>query len=361
MNIHAKGSVTVSGEISSSASLRGLKPGSRIPARILERISPSRALIEIAERRVKAEFTGGIPLETRLTLVLKNIDAGSLVFSLLRGDPQEALLLRLQQFTLLGPDAESIRALHSAGRQLDKTVRSVFECNLLLLLPEEAAVQKKPKIADILNKMAALGVSKELLAVFSYIFSRIGGINLNYFMPFFRLIGIKARFRDVKEADREAETALEALADQLKGLSRKQSDEASKLIGELLEALGHAETPGLCGVRAGAIPYLEEGEFRQLRYLAAEASFMLELELSSLGRVGILARDIKGRMAITVFCEGEAAFQALEGGIRALERELSGNIQRGIAVVLYNGARAVQNIIEIYTSLMLDSVVDIKA
>ncbi len=361
MDIRNKGSITLPGELTSSGPLRALKPGSRISARILDRLGNSRALIEIAGRRVQAEFTGGIPPEVRITLLLKGENAGSLVFSLLKSDSRETLLVRLQQLTLLGRDAESIRAFHAAGSSLDKGLRSVFDTNILLLSSGGAIGRKQANIAEILNKMASLGVSKEILGVFSYLFSRIGGINLNYFTPFFRLLGIDIRFKDARDRDREAEAALKTLADELKGIPRERGEEGYSIVSELLYAMARADTPGLSGARMGVIPYQEEGEFRQLRYLADETAFMVAIELSSLGRVEILAREIEGRVIISVFCESEAAFRALEGDLKALERELSGNIQRGITVGLYNGARAVQNIIEIYTSLMLDSVVDIKA
>ena len=71
MKIDKSNTIRIANRISSLNIFKNIKKGSEVSARVAKRIDDKKAVLEIAGRRVKAEFTGGVPDKNRLYLVLK--------------------------------------------------------------------------------------------------------------------------------------------------------------------------------------------------------------------------------------------------------------------------------------------------
>ncbi len=76
------GSLRISGPLSRNDRIMRLSPGDTVDVRILERTGKETAVIDLLGNRVHARFTGGVPRDDRLSLVMSDMKNGILEFSL---------------------------------------------------------------------------------------------------------------------------------------------------------------------------------------------------------------------------------------------------------------------------------------
>ncbi len=364
MKITDSNSVTIQGRRDLLDAFRRLPEGTRITARIAERIGPHRAVIEMKGARLQAEFVKGLPAGSSLSLVLKSKTATTLVFGL-ADEARDGNLQRLGEYLVFRVKDIPTSIFHNLAGSLKGSIQGIFALNLMAMGIKNPEREGKSRIVGLLNRLLAMGIKNDHLVFISYLFSAGRGINFNYLMPFLALLeGGKYSnpyIEHEKTGDRGGIPAqMDSLFSELDSLVRKSGDDGKILVQEFLEELISGTARNGLNAYSGIIPYFEN-EFRELRYIAAGNAFAVSLKFSRLGRVDILARDAGGSILISLFCEGEAEKSDIQDKIDKVGREISRVTGKKTVLTVLVNRQAIENVIEINSLLMLDGVFSIKA
>ena len=122
--------------------------------------------MEIAGRRVSANFVNGLPSAGRLDLLLEKRTGSTFVFRLVAEDPKATARERLLDLT---PFARSDTGRIPFGRAPTDGLVGVYAYSSLLFRLS-GGVEKKTGLSKVLNALAAQGIKIESLLFFSFLF-----------------------------------------------------------------------------------------------------------------------------------------------------------------------------------------------
>lgn len=363
MKINENTKIAVSGRINSREIVEHLQGGSRINARVLERLSGTRAVIEINGHQMQAEFVKGVPVEKNFSLILENKNGDTLFFRLAGDDKKIAYLSKLAEFTVYNIEDLIKMNLSKLGHQLKNGLTGIFEFNKLLLFIKNGQKERRSKIPDILKKMQALNVKSENLIFFSFLFSGLRGNNLLYLLPLLSVLCGKnprrgeedyLKLQDEEAASRMVQDFIEDLEN---GLKEEKSD--ISILRDLLEELQPEAIAAIKDARIGILPYFDN-EFRLLHYLVRANTFLVSIELSIMGRIEVLVRDMGQVLSVMIFCENETIKDALNMRLKELKDDVNSASKKSAQIFVYVTKNIVENIIEINFPFISNSVLDVK-
>ncbi len=97
MKIESSGTIRISGRSTIISLLNNLKKGSEHPAKIIERPSTKEAILEIAGKRIRAEFPKGVPGNNRLILKLENKQDNTFIFKIVSSTSKDGFIDKLSE------------------------------------------------------------------------------------------------------------------------------------------------------------------------------------------------------------------------------------------------------------------------
>lgn len=334
-----------------------LQTGDIVPGRIIERTGPRQALIDIGGGRVTAEFTGGVPREGRVMLMLSGRDGPTLLFSRIRKDDPR-FYRDLFRMTAFDPARIGRRELTGILAGLRRGASGLFDLSSVIaraLAGKRAADMPRGGLSHALS---ALGVGDAERPALSFLLASVRSRHLPLGVALFTALG----------GDRNAK-----LIDSL--VSAETAEGASALLKPIEDALAKDEDAPrrFAELARGILPGagdegdVIEGEFafdengpRSLRYVAGGAGCALSFELSRLGRLEVLVREHGDAIRCVIVCENDDARAELAGRAGELVGTLSGSRKGEPVVDIYKRSDIAEKIIEIYASFTIHSVFDAR-
>jgi hypothetical protein len=210
--------------------------------------------------------------------------------------------------------------------------------------------------------MLARGMKIEHLALFSYLFSLRGGINIDYLIPLLRILAGDGRGGVPGEGEKGS--GREDLSGAVRDMVREfdaMTAEGDGLLAELLEALSYGDFAVPPKAAHGSIPYFDEGAFKEAEYIARKDALLASFDFTILGHVDVLCRHAGSVLGISLFCDSERAREVLDRESGSLREAVAGATGRIAQVNIYVNSHVLQNIFEINSLLISNGTFDKKA
>jgi len=356
MKIEPSVTVTISGKTAVRSLFKGIREGAEIQARVVERVGSRDAIIEIAGRRIRAQFLKGVPAGGTMTLKLDAVSGESYYFRLAQTDAREAFIRQIMEMTIF--DAGMIRGsiMRALGAALAKHPAGLFELNALLLNRPHA--DKKDGLARFLDHLAQRGFDRASLADLSMLLSGVS-VRSKHIQTLLFMLGFgEDRIRRLAAGKADGpRSMINGILKEIQSIDGKEERDAAirQMLTFLTEGEGTEEP-----YRAGEFAFPGESGFHSVRYLESGSSWLFRLDLSGIGRIEILAREMEREFPVSVFCENEEALALLKNGSGVLMSRIE-HIHPNIYINFVNTQQAINKIVEIYSYYSLNSEFDTRA
>jgi len=356
MRIEPVNIIRIPGKTAAGEAFRDIQKGAELPARIIERIGGKEAILEIAGRRIRAEFMKGLPAGSSVTLKLSDVRNNTFMFSMVDPSGRDALAKQVHELTVFPLEHIRSSMMHGIGAVLARTPAGILELNALLLGIKPKQLKEEDGMARLLNRLLKRGASKQLLSGLLVLLG--AGFDRDALRIFLSLPGPE---NDIlkKWANAGKEEIASSIANMMREIETLPDDDLRReIIGHLLEQF--AESGGTqSGYRSGEFAFWNGEEYTPVRCLGAGESWVFIIDLSNIGRTDVLAKKESKGYSISVFSETEEASAALRESSRELIKKLA-DIPGGIYINFHITRKAINKIVEIYSHYSLNSVFDAK-
>jgi len=297
--------------------------GTVINAKILERLDVNQAILDVAGKRIRVEFTAGVPEGTHARLRYEGASGGTYIFKLLKFPDRETAISKFETFLLMRPD-EIIRLHHpDLIRFMEKRISGFYELNSEIIRMAGVRMKKTKSPSRLLNSLARLGLGREHAAVLSEILCGLKGGAV--FLPLIHFLGYgsgfseKKRRGDGKDMESEIGEALESV----EKLDAEHPD--MRIMEELSGVLTQSEfSDG--GLLYGEYAYYDGDKFRPIRYMSHGGSWSVSVEFSGLGQVDILVKSAGKKANMSICCEPGGPYELLNKNIKDLYGAVKGAV-----------------------------------
>ena len=325
------------------ALLKGISVGDRVPARIVSR-EGNIALLDLAGRRIRAEFTGGIPEGNTVDLILSEKGKKSAVFRLPAADSTSRLTEFLKQFFMTGVKTADRAMIAELLRFISGKSTDLGEINIFLAGMKKDQPKEK-KFSDLINRLISLNVPEQTLSDLGLMAA------MKLPAPLFSAILFL-----MEKTGRKREFAAdnERLDDILRDVEEWCDD---GLFAQLLEFLAG---PQMKGEGYGSLPFPGGEEFTGFDFIFKEDMFFMSFSLSALGRISLFIRMEKGRASLSIGAENDRAVAMLEKDYE----ELAGSLKRSgtefDAIRFFNTKKVIDKLRVLCSDFQLKSGIDVK-
>ncbi len=358
MKIEAQTIIKIDGRTRDSGPLRALEKGSEVTARILERMGPRKAVLDIYGRRVNAEFLKGVPSAATVLLRLEDVTHTSFIFNLVEPAGTEEIIEQIARATIFDLRIFGKNFFHESGRLLPNRLFGIFELNAFYL----SLIMKKEKkdlgIAKFLNKLLKQGLGKDALLELSILLSGANN-GIVFVLPLLAKLGLDRMglHEWPRRQAKDWRKSVDQIVAQLGKIDDK--DEQLSVVQQLIWYLSDASVAA-SGWEFGEIAFFDDETFHPLRYMGSEKSWIFSVEFSSIGRIDILIKDLKSGCHVSIFCARDDIVTALQESGAELEKDLN-EIKPPVFINYYNMPKALNKIVEIYSRYSVNSVFDVRA
>ncbi len=322
--------------------LKGISAGDRVEARIISR-EGNVALLDIAGKRIRADFTAGIPAGNIVELVLSEKSRSSAVFRLQVSGSASDLPLFLKQYFLAGDKVPDRGMAAELWRLVSANRSDLTEINLFLAGIKKDHLKEK-NLSDLINRLKFLKVPGQTLTDISLAAAmKLPAAVFSAILFFMEKTGKKHGFTAGNERIDEILSDIEGLDDEL--------------FTDLLKLL---VSPDRDDEGYGGFPFPEDGDFSEFEYVYKNDSFFMTFSLSELGRVSLLIRSESGHSAISIGAENDRAVSMLEAGSDELRSSLRQNGVETRAVSFFNTKKVVDKLHMLCSDFQLKSGIDVK-
>jgi len=357
MRIEPLITIRVSARAAVSGLFAGMGKGAEVSAHIIERLGGRDALIEIAGKRIHAEFLKGVPAGSVITLKLDDVKNNSYLFKLVDPGGKEALAKQLTETTIFSMDQINKSVMARLSGALSKHPAGLYELNALLLGIQPKQDKKEGDRARFLGHLLKLGVNKNTVMDISLLLS-----GLNFSSTTLKLILSLMgygddRIRKWTEAGRaDIEATVDSIIAELDSIPDEK--DSGKAIQELIAYLRYAEEK-TDGHVSGEFTLFNENEAYAVKFLGKDDTWLFSIDFSNIGKIEILARSREKIDTISIFCGNNDIGDLLESNKAQLFRELM-NKNNNTHINFHNTRNMLNKIVEIYSYSSLNSVFDIK-
>lgn len=353
MKIDQLNTIRISGAPGQHDSLREMKTGSELPVRILERTGPREAVLDIAGRRVHAEFLKGVPQAESILLKLDGIKDNSFIFKMVNPPGKEEALRRMLEHTIFSASDIPKNALYSLTSLFSKHPPGIFELNALILGSLTRMGKKEDRPDRLLNMLLKRGAGMDAVSGLAYL--RNGMIP--HFGSLLSLLGQDTGMQGWTEATPER---INDLLDRiLTAVTGNTPDgERDDLIRRLIDYLTFPRKDSR-DFQEGELAYPHDSEFRPFRYIGKEDSWIFSIEFTALGRIDLLAKKTDKSYSLSIFCAEAATQDALNETLNDLKKKIA-SVHPNIYINLYYMPNILNKMVEINSYYSTNSVFDIK-
>lgn len=344
--------------------LRNIKNGSTISAKIVERINAREAILEIAGNRVRVEFRRGVPRTGSLCLILESKRSSTFFFRISEGINNDKYISKLLEFTIFNIDNIKEVSLVELNRYIDNSLSGIFAFNSYLMkIMGDKRIYRDKWGSSILNKLLGYGIKVESLIPISYLFCGCGGFNIDQLLSIMMILGLPeynslSELKKSYKDDRSVQERVEKFFDEIERLLNKNN--SREMIRDIIGNILRFVNSNIVDASTGEIVYFNDDEFRSIQYIFNDDAVIFSLELSYLGDIEILMKNYKDTFNLTIFCADNNSIKALKSDVDSLQSVLECRLNKDVNIQLYNITSVIGKIIEINTSLSLNSLLDIK-
>ncbi len=350
MKIDPANSIRVNGSAGARDLLKNIDVGAEIPVRISGREGRNFAFLDIGGKRMRAEFTRGVPGNNSLMLKLDRIVNDLYVFKIISPTEMKGYLERMLEFSLLRPH----EALQHSPAEMSKilanrtTALYLFHAYAMKLPDQE---RTRLDTSRILMRIFSLGFSSSALHDLACLLSERGLGNAGAFF-LFALLG-----RDQGNRSKKSPSGLTTFADELESVIEKEPAESRQEIISFLvrELSGQEQSTPLQGI----IPVYDDEGLSLACYIKTPDFLVINVELSGLGMLDIFARKEDNSIIIKVCADNELSLKKLEISAPDLTDRLSSTGLKA-TVSFHNRNFIIDKMVEINSYYSLNSVFDIK-
>jgi len=336
-----------------SSGLDRLHVGSEVAAKVVIRHGADDAVLEIMGKRIRARFARGVPADSDITLRLEKSTHSSLLFKIVSRQntltPKEAILPHLLSMTR--PDLQQLRS--SLGRLTGAGISSIFLLNAHLLgIDPKAPGTRSP--VSLLMKMMASGMSMESLR-------QIASLHiLGSLPPSLALLALGIFF-----GDRQKKWLRSGRGDDAQDLSTiieeidtiADQEHGADAIRGLIDLLA-SPNPSSQHPIHGGFCLCEDDVLSEARYIMNDHSILIDLHLSQLGQLEILAREDASGITVRLYGDTAEHLNRLEQHITDLQESLQ-EVMKPVTIHLCIKSDIINKIVEIITQYALNSAIDI--
>ena len=357
MKIESSNIIKVAGRSTGADSIKDLKKGSELTARTIERLGERDALLEIGGKRVRAEFVKGLPSAGSLLLKLEDIKNSLYIFKIVDPYGFDESIKRILDFTIFDPKDFAKNVLHAASGFFSKQPSGIFELSAALLSLIAKSEKREDRMALLLNRLLALGMSHDRVSELSILLSG-ADLGSKTIWALLSLLGFGDGLdRWSSRRGKKPDELVNDIVSDIDGIGDESRKE--EIVRDLVRILaeggrGHPE------YQQGELAFFHEGLFYPVRYIGKKNTWVFSIEFSYIGRIDILARDLEAGYYLSIFCEQSDVIRLLfEAQDQLLDAIKS--INSNIHINFYNMHSSVNKIVEIYSRYSLNSVFDAKA
>lgn len=357
-----KNQIRVSAQTTSLDILKNLKEGSRLSVKITEKINNTNAVLDIAGKKVNAEFLQGVPDSSKLFLVLDSKAKDTLFFRI-ADSSYNNVIQELNEFNVF-----NIKDLNKSIYQLRLLLKdgiiSIFAFNKSLLRftgHTETKVNSR-SITSLFNLLLSKGANYENLLLIAAL------INAGKNPAIIRFYNIMAAFlpnkytpefndinKTAEEFDQFYDLLIESISDENKEIVEENKKAISEIINNIINDTGEEKN------NYGEIIFFDENKFKICGFIINENNIILSLNLSNLGDIDIIIKQQKTSYLISFFSTNNDSITKLKSGISELESSISLYDNKKVHITFYNSTKAVEKIIEIISIMDFNYLIDVKA
>ncbi len=324
--------------------LKGVSAGDMVSARIVTR-EGNIALLDIAGRRLRAEFTGGIPAESTVNLVLAEKGKDFAVFR-----PAERLIdsglehFIRQNFFSFDPSHER-GVLSELMRLLGRSGIDLMDINLFL-----SGIKKdKPKedrLSDLINRLIGINFPKEALADLVLMAS------LKLSPGMLSLLAYVMERAGMKPGILHGDDGSEALNGFVEGLLP-----GDEFFNDILEML---ISPDSGNEGYGGFPIPDGEGFSKFRYVTRGNELFMNFSLSALGSMNVFIKSVNRCFTVSIGCDREESVEALEKSSGELRRVMSENGIHETVIGFFSSKKMIDKLRELCVAFHEKSGLDLK-
>jgi len=340
--------IRISGKSAVFSLLHSLKPGSEQNAKIIDRPGGNTAVIEIAGKRVRAEFLKGVPGSNSIVLKLDERSGNTLFFKIISPTGREGFIEKLSEFLVMEKHDISAKILPGLSRFLSGNIPGIFELNRFFL--GDRYRQSGHSLTDLLNGLLKAGMSKEDLLFLSGLIS-MKSIDPNPVLAVLNWIG---RGKDTAQKFSEREK----LKDDIDAVLREVMGNNDKSIEIIIEIMLDSSRENST-IHYAEIPYFDSGNFQCVQCIYGVESLIFFLDLSGLGVIELLIRLTGKDIYVSIFSGNDTVVDELNAKKDELSDAL-GRYYSGAVVTVFKMKQVMDKIVEINSYYSINSAVDIK-
>ncbi|MCU0848242.1 MAG: hypothetical protein MUD12_10175 [Spirochaetes bacterium] len=297
--------------------------GTVINAKILERLDGNHAILDVAGKRIRVEFTTGVPEGTQARIRYEGASGGTYIFKLLKFPDRETAISKFEAFFMMQPD-EIIRLHHpDLIRLMERRISGFYELNSEIIRMAGMRMKKTKSPSRLMNSLVRLGLGREHAAVLSEIICGLKGGAV--FLPLIDFLGYGSGFSGKKRQneDKDMESDIGEALESVEKIDAHHPD--MRIMEELSGVLTQSEfSDG--GLLYGEYAYYDGDEFRPIKYMSHGGSWSVSVEFSGLGQVDILAKNAGKKANMTICCEPGRPFELLNENIKDLYSAVKGAV-----------------------------------
>ena len=352
--------IKVTSRISSSNVIKDIRMGSKVTARVVEKINNQFAVLEIAGRRIKAEFLKGIPESSRINLILEKKSSDVFFFKLI-DSANNSNIEKILEYSIFDKKDIHKMGVFELARSIKEGLSKVFDLNNLLMKIIGDTTHQSMGSAILFNTLLKLKIKEENLILLSLLLCSGRGIKVDQLFSLLQILGFgNNHLSELKKILKDENIIRERIDDILERISEfSNKEEKRELIKALIDIL-LSNSNKIEDVHSGDIPYYDGSKFTSILYIFNNNAIIFSIDFSYLGVMDILIKENKSDLSIAIFCEKDSTIDEFRKRIDSFHSTVKNSLNRDVHIYLHNSQKAVEKIIEINSLGISNSIMDIR-
>ncbi len=345
--------------------LKNIKKGARISADIVKTINSNEAILSIAGKKMRVEFIKGVPNTDKLYLMLDSNKNNTFYFKIIDKVFGLNSLRDIADLSIF--DFNDLRNA-SPGQIYDflkSELTDIFSLNILFLrILKGRIATDENRITELLKKLIQSGFEKKDVMFISMLLNSNKGFNFEHILSFLSIFRQKEfddlyKNRNLHKNKDYLQKNIEILAEKFNKLAEKEESNSS-IIKDLFDLISDYQNTKDRDYIDGNIIYFSDDEFESIKYIISKNSIVFSFNMSYTGQTEVLIKCSDSKCNISIFCENSDKIKILQNEISNFQSLLTERTNMVVDIIFYNKENTIKKIIDIYSSLNLINIVDVK-
>ncbi len=345
--------------------LRNIKKGARVSADIVKTINSNEAILSIAGKKMRVEFLKGVPNTDKLYLMLDSNKKNTFYFKIIDKAFGLNSLKEISDLSIFDFNDLKKTSPGQIYNYLKSELTDIYSLNMLFLrILKGRIATDENRVLELLKKLMQSGLDKKDIMFFSMLLNGNRGFNFEHILSFLSIFRQK-KFDDLyknrnlfKNKD-YLQKNIEILTEKIAKLAEKEESNSS-IIKDLLDLISDYQNTKDRDYNDGNIIYFSDNECESIKYIISKNSIVFSFNMSYIGHTDVLIKYSDSKCNISIFCENTDKIKILQNEISNLQSLLTERTNMVVDIIFYNKKKTMKKIIEIYSSLNLINIVDVK-